>query len=336
MRLKARDFGPCWDASGIRGFFGEGYWFHHLPVMHGWYDFLGSTRVTKTTTLSERAGNMALQGADRYFGPKQWFPKCIWKSVSRKIALNSVSLSGPGLFALIKAGLFKQGETYLISVMSVAQTKEDRLFEYRKIASMLKHMLPAGCRIGLQVNFSCPNTGHDTADLTSEAGEILDIVGELGVFVCVKINVLVPVAIAKAIAEHPACDSLCFSNTIPFGELADRIDWGAMFPGGSPLFNRNEKYGKGGLSGDPLRDLVIDYGRRLRDAGVVLPFNVGGGILHPDHVDEVADKLQLQPGTDSVFIGSIVMLAPWHISDVIMRANVRLKGRMPDGIGLAA
>lgn len=325
MRLEASDFGPCLDASGIRGFFGEGYWFHHLPVVsQTWFDFEGSTRVTKTTTLSKREGNMPLQGTDRKFGPKHLFPKCIWKSVSKQIALNSVSLSGPGLQTLLLTNLVRLGERYLISVMSVAPTKEERLQEYRQMVDLLKQWVLPANRIGLQANFTCPNTGHDPNELTREAGAILDIVAELNIFVSVKINVLVPVAIAQGIAEHPACDSLCFSNTIPFGELSDRIDWDILFPSGSPLYNRNERYGKGGLSGDPLRELVIEYGNRLRDAGVEIPFNVGGGILHPDHVEYVAERMELRPGIDSIFIGSIVMLAPWHICSVIRTAHLLL------------
>src|SRR3989338_1556485 len=60
MELRGVHFGPVLDASGVRGFFGEGYWHHRYCKPFG-LRFDGATFVAKTTTLLPRAGNMPLQ-----------------------------------------------------------------------------------------------------------------------------------------------------------------------------------------------------------------------------------------------------------------------------------
>ena len=89
MILQGIDFGPVWCASGARGWFGEGYWFHKLiPGL----DFSNSTFVSKTTTLNARKGNMLLNERGE---AKERFPKCVVVNLRKGIVLNSVGLSGP-------------------------------------------------------------------------------------------------------------------------------------------------------------------------------------------------------------------------------------------------
>ena len=105
MKLRDIDFGPCLDAAGVRGWMNEGYWFHHLPLVRRWYDFDGSTRVSKTTTLRKRDGNMPILGRDRLWGPRDFFPRCIWVDWFTGATLNSVALTGPGAEELIEEGI---------------------------------------------------------------------------------------------------------------------------------------------------------------------------------------------------------------------------------------
>jgi len=58
--MRGIDFGPVWGASGVLGFFGEGYWYHRYWKPFG-LNFSGVTFVAKTTTLKERSGNMPLK-----------------------------------------------------------------------------------------------------------------------------------------------------------------------------------------------------------------------------------------------------------------------------------
>ena len=128
----------------------------------------------------------------------------------------------------------------------------------------------------------------------------------------VKLSVTQPVADARAIAEHPACDGLCVSNTIPWGEMADRIDWRGLYGTRSPL----ERFGGGGLSGAPLLPLVAEWLADARREGIAVPINAGGGILKPADVGVLH-----RAGASSVFVGTIAMLRGWRLARTIRRAN---------------
>lgn len=326
MRLNGIDFGPCLDASGVRGFFGERYWFHRAAPF--WYDFEGSTFVAKTATFSERAGNMPLRDAKHIFMPRERFPRCIWWSWQKGMALNAIGLSGPGLKVLIECGLLRQDGAFMISLMPVAGTIEARAAEFdlavKMLGNALKQRPELRSRLALQINVSCPNTGHDTAQITGEARRYLSSAYELGIPLVVKLNLTAPIESVGAIAQHPGCAAICCTNTIPFGSalpdyLGVQIDWGGLFPDGSPL----QRFGGGGLSGKPLLPLIAGWIRAVRKAGITIPLNAGGGILAPHDVDTLVNA-GLRRGIDSVFIGSISMLRPWNIRRVIRRAHALL------------
>lgn len=328
MILRNMDFGPCLDASGTRGFFGRGYLFHRIPFIGGMiWDFKGSTFVAKTTTTYANIGNMPLRGSKDDFEPFHWFPKCIWSDIQSQIMLNSVALAGPGALVLFGENKWQQrGGPFMLSWMPIGHEhqweKQARGFVSAwKITAPNALHLPRDGEVGLQVNITCPNTGADLAKLADKAHLLLDILQELGVPLMVKLNLLVDPRHAVIIASHPACDGICISNTVPFGELPDKIDWEELFPIGSPLRRRHEEYGGGGLSGKPLLPLVAEWLVQAFDAGLEKPVNAGGGILEADDVDYLVEAGGLRRRVDSVFIGSIAILNPLGIRSTIRRAH---------------
>src|SRR5271157_6436210 len=98
MKLRGIEFGNVFNASGARGFNGEGYWFHSLWRWFG-LDYTGSTFTAKTTTLMLRPGNMPVDAKGRMLG---WLPDCIVVKPWAGVALNAVGLSGPGILALVE------------------------------------------------------------------------------------------------------------------------------------------------------------------------------------------------------------------------------------------
>jgi dihydroorotate dehydrogenase len=324
MKLRDIDFGSVLVASGTRGFFGEGYWFHRLWPIRGWYDFSGSTLVAKTTTLNLEPGKMPLS-KDFPFAPKGLFPKCVWINFEDGYGLNAIGLSGPGAEAILRFGIkwgewAKLGGPFMGSFAPGGKTSRDRLEEMISFVEMLRDRLRHFPRMrhlmGLQINISCPNTGTDPNVLIKEAKGFLDAAGTLGIPLVLKINLLVSVETIREIASHPHCDAICLANTIPFGALPERIHWDELFPHGSPL----KRFGGGGLSGRPLLPLVAERVREIRMMGINTPLNVGGGILHPDDVDLLVEA-GLRRGKDSIFIGSIAMLRPWWIKETIKRGH---------------
>ena len=311
MRLRGIDFGPVLDASGVRGFFGEGYAHHAVWKPFG-LRFKGSTFVAKTTTLEARDGNMPL-GED--LRPKQLMPKCVVVRPWKGITLNAVGLSGPGAKALFETGRWQaRTEPFFISFMSVERDAASRQRELEGfVAECSRHLDAFRAPFGLQLNFSCPNVGLDPRHLIDEVGTALAAAATLGVPLMPKFNLLLPPEAAAEIERLPGCDALCVSNTLPWGSRADRIDWPRLFgSAGSPL----GALGGGGLSGAPLLPLVREWVVKARRAGVSKPLNAGGGILGPDDAQTL-----LEAGADSVFIGSMAILRPWRVAATIRRAR---------------
>ncbi len=315
MRLKGIEFGRVLAASGVQGFFGEGYWFHPYLKPIG-LDFRDVTFVAKTTTLKARlgppdGGNMPLR-AD--FTPRERFPKCIHVKFWKGVALNSVGLSGPGARALFETGRWQaRTKPFFISFMSVAHTAEERISELLDFIDLFSIHLPRfQASVGLQINYSCPNVGLHLSELLNEIDEGLRIASRLGIPLMPKFNVTIPVEIARDIGNHHCCDAMCVSNTIPYGQLAPRIDWHKLFGRESPL--QQFGFGGGGLSGKPLLPLLLAFILKIRDAGFMKPINAGGGILSLHDALRVMDRLDDR--TDSISLGSIAFLRPWRVREI--------------------
>ena len=311
MDLKEIPFGRVFAASGVQGFFGEGYWFHD-PLKHFGLDFDNTTFVAKTTTLKPRPGNMPLQSD---FTPRERMPECIHARPLRGVALNAIGLSGPGAEVLFKTGRWqKRVDPFFISFMSTAASRSERNEELIEFVKLFEFYLPDFyAPVGLQINYSCPNVGLHVDELLQEVEAGLLVASLLDIPLMPKFNVMLPVEAAREIGNHPLCDALCISNTIPYGQLPDKIDWQKLFGSVSPL----EKFGGGGLSGKPLLPLVLDWLERVRSIGFDKPINAGGGIL------SVADgEKVLQAGADSIFLGSVAFMRPWRVRGIVKALGV--------------
>jgi len=317
MRLRNIYFGPALDASGAEGFFGEGYRYHKFSPLIG-PNFKGCTFVAKTVTLNSRKGNLLLKKDGITF--KELKPKCIKVNLFKGIVLNADGLSNPGARALFEDGRWqKRTQPFFLSFMSVGSTPEERAFELKKFVEMFGSFLPGfNASVGLQINYSCPNAGLKLEELIDEVKCGLKIASVLGIPLMPKFNALVSIEKAREISEDQNCDALCVSNTIPWGQLSEKLDWQRLFGSAkSPL----AQFGFGGLSGKPLLGLVANWVFRARKAGISKPINAGGGILAPGDVD-----ILYKAGASSVFIGSMAILRPWRAQKTIKRAHQVFKG----------
>jgi dihydroorotate dehydrogenase len=305
-------------ASGVQGFFGEGYPSHRLlkRLFGHRFSFYGMTFVAKTTTLNPRAGNMPLGGKDG-ITPLEFKPKCVHlnlRGFRKAVVMNAVGLSGPGARALFEKRLWQMRyDNFFISFMSVEKESAARLKEYEAFVKIFKPCLPSfQGKVAVQVNLSCPNIGLNPEKLADEAIPQLDIGAELGIPQVLKFNLLVSPRAIGRIMLHQACDALCVTNTLPWGVLPDRIDWQKLFgTKESPL----KKFGGGGLSGAPLLPLLIEWLEQAQEY-ISKPIIAGGGILCMDDVKKVA---ALNPACIS--IGSVAMLRPWRVHEIIRSAH---------------
>ena len=310
MKLRGIDFGNVLGASGVQGFFGEGYWFHKMWNLFG-LNFADMTFVAKTTTLLPRKGNMPLT---RHYTPRYPFPGCVKAKPLRGVMLNSVGLSNPGIGALLGTDKWqKRTKPFLLSIMSLADTPKKRLDELRLMVETIGFAKDTfSAPFGLQINLSCPNTGHDSRELIGESAKVLEIAASLGVPVMPKYGIAsAPIEAIRELNDHSGCDAICVSNTLPFGWQG--VDWQSVWGSKtSPL----ARLGGGGLSGKTLCLLVCEWISHLRDAGFTKPINGGGGILSPEDARRYHDA-----GASSIFLGSVAVLRPWRVERIINKAN---------------
>ncbi|MEX1997466.1 MAG: hypothetical protein WEA04_02190 [Candidatus Andersenbacteria bacterium] len=312
MQLRGIRFRPVCNASGGHGFFGEGYPYHQ------WWKYAGLTFehcdfIAKTTTLDARPGNMPLKHDG--ITPKEWKPACIVVRPFQGVVLNAVGLSGPGAAALLADGRWQQrnSEPFFLSFMSVQPKTDDRLAEFKEFVVLLKRHLPEfSAPVGLEMNFSCPNAGIDPSSLINEVGSALDIAANLNIPLQAKFNATVPVAAVCEVCKHCACDAITMSNTIPWGQLPEQINWHRLF--GTPV-SPLAHLGGGGLSGWPLTPIICEWIKTARDHGFFKPIWACGGITSRRAVAQVH-----QAGARGVQLGVVAMLRPWRMRSIIRYA----------------
>lgn len=312
MQLRGIEFGPVIGASGVNGWFGEGYPYHAFLKFVPGFSFKGLTLTAKTTTLHERAGNMPLK-KDR-ITPRELKPASIKVWPGAGVAINAVGLSGPGLSYLLSLGRWQKIEKpFFLSFMSVGASKEARLEELKEAVAILKKELPNfKSPFGLQINFSCPNTGHDQRELVGEVEEALVVAQALGAPLVPKLSVIIPPSLAIQILENPHCDAIAVSNSIPWAEVPSNVRKLFFRSEKSPL----ERFGGGAVSGKYLRPLVTEWIAQVRRMGCRKPIIGGGGILQPRDVNEFVEA-----GASAISPGTVVMLRPWNLRPIIARAH---------------
>ncbi|MFZ3043797.1 MAG: hypothetical protein WA058_01675 [Minisyncoccia bacterium] len=303
-------FGPVWGASGVQGFFGEGYWYQKLfaKIFPG-YSFSGLTFVSKTATAFTTTGNMPL--AEDGITPRDKRPACItigfWQ-ILWGVMLNAVGLSNIGLMSLGAMNRWqRRTQSFMISVMAIGKTREDREFEIRAIIKTLLVLIrDMKTRIAIQLNVSCPNTKHIVSrnEFVEETLFLLDLLSELGIPIIVKINLQTEVVEAEIIAKHPACSGISISNTIPWASVPTWMKYLFFGSTTSPLAH----LGGGGLSGWPLLPRVCTWIRAARAAGITKHINAGGGIFGPFGVWRAK-----RAGADSISLCSIAAVRPWML-----------------------
>lgn len=318
--LRGIDFPPAMNASGARGFFGEGYWYHE-PYKWLGLSFKGIGFVSKTTTMQARLepnkslGNMPMMPDG--ITPKEWFPKTIITKPLSGVALNAVGLSGPGAPDLLaRLHWYVLSATpwpWFLSFMSLEKTMDERLQELKAFVALFLPTIHAfNLPVGLEINFSCPNVSVRHASLAEEIGQALDIADELNIPVQMKLNALAPIADICEVSKHRACDAITMGNTIPWGAFPERINWQELFGSEiSPL----ARFGGGGLSGPPLRPIHCQWIRNARQYGITKPIWGCGGVDSAEAVDEYAVA-----GANGVQIGTVCMLRPWQVLRIRQRA----------------
>ncbi len=323
IKVKGIELGNVFTASGARGFFGEGYWHHHIFqwLLPG-FDFYGSTFIAKTVTMHERMPSMNERGGNMgnlplnhgTLKPIEWIPDCIHVSLLKGEVLNAVGLTGLKAEDMFRLGQWQQiGKTFGISFMALGKTREDRLEETVDFYRIFKEYLPGfSAPVFLQINKSCPNASHDPAKLTEDIIGELEVINGLDIPIGIKINVLTPIKSIRKVANSGLCDFIEIPNTLPYGKSCS-ISWMKKYGAKSPL----RKYGGGGYSGPENFALALEWIYNARQRGIYIPI-VCGGVSCVQDVKTAKDC-----GADAVAFARITMspFHAWKIRGIIKYAN---------------
>jgi len=310
-------------ASGVLGWFGEGYWYHRIferciPFFKE--TMAGLDFVSKTTTWQENKGNLLL---DENFEPKERFPDCIKVYPFHGMILKAEDFSGPGFKALLATGKYSRIKrpAYGISFMPVGRTLEDMLWETRffrdkLIESIAKEKIKLP--IWLQLNQSCPNLKNQVQSL-APTKEILRMLQPLStnynIVIDLKVNLLASNYEIKDLYQNNLFDILTVSNTIKFGTEVPDLNWRRIFwwRKDSPL----AKYGGGGLSGQPLFSAVCNKILSLRHHyGIHMPIKASGGISSVSRVRTIKAC-----GADAIEFATVITLRPWRVYRLVKEAR---------------
>lgn len=285
----------CWDGTGFSG---------------------------KTLTLSAKPGFMPLR--DDGTTPKELLPRCIWTNLLYGgEMMNAVGLSNFGADFYFRSGYYRliQDPFFIsFSLLCPAEDRSGRLAELRAFCTLLKRYLPFGSMVMLQLNFGCPNSGHNLSDFWQEICTLVALAKSvLNIPIFINTNALMPTSVFLDVARAGDVDGLWIGNTIPFREPStlEKIDW-SRFGEVSPIRRRGIE-ADGGLSSPQCLPLTIEKVQELRDSGVHLPIVAGNGIRTQEDVDALQGA-----GADAVFIGSLAIVRPYRMRSIIAYAHHRL------------
>lgn len=271
-------------ASGALEFDGKGWPWERWLVALGLIKPELFTVFLKTLTLEPRPGNL-----------KMW---CPWRCVAliKGGAVNKVGLTNPG----IEHWLEHTKPTINFERQRIAGSIFGTAEELVKMARMLNNV-PL---VALEINYSCPNTGH-SLPLASQVIEAVKAV--------------------KAVSKHPLVIKVSVDQ--PYLEIAaglvgiaeaisiNSVPWGKLYGDKrSPLWHLEQKVqgGGGGVSGRPAQELNWKAVRELSLQGS-LPV-IGPSVMGYDDMEKVRGL-----GAQAVSFGTVHMpsdpiwLKPWTL-----------------------
>lgn len=329
MRIKNLDFGNfVFGKSGVQGFFGEiDEHRHHklFQLLFKGFSFRNMVFVAKTITLKPRVyPNSSNTELRDIYKVKKFFPESIWvnlRSFFKGYLLNAVGLANPGAKVMFSLRKWQnRGDIFQISFMPVEKTKEGKIFETIEFCKILleNSYLKNTFTYALQINFSCPNTGHEEKQDSSEIIEVLSVLRKMipNLVLIPKLNLLFDQKTVVAI--KPYCDAFSITNTLEFGKKESREWWKKLFPKEkSPLLKYFGGRFLGGLSGAPLFPLLVSWLENMERIDDTVIFIAGGGIMKKKDILKLSE-FKIVHG---VALGSVATLRPWRLQSLIKYGN---------------
>lgn len=306
-------------ATGARGSFGEGYWYHFFLKFLG-LSWRQTNFTAKTMTIYPHKGNLPL--AENGISPKELLPRCIVLHLQSGHIVNAVGLAGLGARFLLRQGSWqKLTQPFVLSFMAVSKTHQERRKEYETFVRIFKQNSGEfKAPFVLQVDYGCPNVGLSLDDLYDEIVDSLKILSGLGVPLVPNFSPLVPASLLLELEKTGLCTGFWIANTIPYDH--DGLGESIFGQKCSPLLKRGFP-SAGGISGPRCLRYTLKTVADARAIGVTLPIVAGNGIRTPKDVQSLKNA-----GANGIPIGSVAMFPQtvWRMRDIINTANQIMGG----------
>lgn len=312
--------------AGVQGFFAEidEHPHHRLYQYIPGFSFNGMHFVAKTITTDPRiypdSSNTELRDGYKL---KRFLPNSIWvspKSFFNGYMLNAVGLANPGAFAMFSYHKWqKRKEPFMLSFMPIGKTLSEKTEETEKFCRIiLANWKNRPLNFALQVNFSCPNTGHNEKQDPVEIIFILSKIRKMipGLALIPKFNLSIKPETISKLKKY--CDAFCLTNTLGFKEKEDEDWWKKLFPKEkSPLAQRFNGKFNGGLSGAPLFPPLVRWLEEMQEHDKSVTIIAGGGIMTKNDIYRLS-QIKIVKG---IALGSVTTLRPWRLQSLINYGN---------------
>lgn len=291
-------------ASGALAFDGKGWWWERPLLWLGLIRPELFTVVIKSLTRHPRRGNL------RWRNPLTWLPFSPWSCVRFLPggAVNKVGLTNPGIEYWCEKIAPKIDFTKYAIVGSIFGNE-------RELAEMAE-MMNEFDLVGLEVNVSCPNTGHamDQAQAVIRSVSVVQFISKHPIIIKLSVdqNYVYIAEMLRGVAQAVSLNS---------------VPWERFYMPGkkSPLWRLQKRVGGGGggISGRPAQLDNWDAVRELSREGD-LPV-IGPSVMSYDDMYRVRID-----GAKAISFGAIHLRAPWKPTKVVqkeMKYNEKIKSK---------
>ncbi|MFA6446255.1 MAG: hypothetical protein WCW14_03350 [Candidatus Paceibacterota bacterium] len=274
-------------ASGALAFDGKG-WLWEWPLRWAGLIKLGElTIVAKTVTFDPRQGNL-----------RWWKPWSCVRLMGPDSAVNKVGLTNRGVYWWYER-IGHKVRTEKISLVGSIYGTPSELIELTRIMNKCD-------LVGLEVNPSCPNTGHgfDPTEATISAVKAVCEISRHPVIV--KVSVAQDY-LAIAYSLKGAVEAISF-NSVPWEILSSPGMWAK-----SPLWRLEKKVGGGGggVSGQLAQKFNWDAMRNIHSLCPDLPL-IGSSVMSFGDVAKVRRN-----GASAISFGTLFLRRPWMPARII-------------------
>jgi len=269
-------------ASGALAFNGKGWPWERPLVWLGLIKPELFTVVLKTLTLHPRSGNY-----------RWWKP---WDCV-RLIpggSVNKVGLTNPGI-RWWRREIGQYLDFQKIPLVASIYGNREEMVEMAKMFNEFDF-------VALEVNPSCPNTGHAMQEAKGVIDDVKAVKYASGLPIIVKVSVAQDyISIARGLKDVAEAISL---NSVPWESV--------FYKKKSPLGRLEKKVGGGGggVSGKPAQKFNWFAAEELKRQGAI-------PVIWPSVMDEEDVKFVQQIGADAISFGAIHFRTPWKPTKIV-------------------